>query len=252
MALVHYEGKLGEFDYDDEVFEISVKDRLRLREDYKGPIDLPHGCVSCVSLFEGRDLTGCSLRDFDTSTVVDMGGMFLGCKLPDSFALGDKFDTSRVTNMASMFRACELPKGFTLGDKFDTSNVINMASMFNGCTFPEGFTLGDKFDTSNVENMGHMFFECIFNEDFILGSKFDTSKVTKMTSMFIKAKLPSGFKGLVSFSEIIKTLKRGRGTFDCVGYLKGLFGAQYSYLPQASVINCETKEDCDELYRRFI
>ena len=252
MSVTHYDGDIGTFDYDTEMFEISRKGYLHLRHSYKGPIDLPHGCKSCRSLFVSRDLTECSFRDFDTSEVTDMGGMFLGCELPDGFTLGDKFDTSKVINMASMFRACELSKGFTLGDKFDTSKVISMSNMFNGCTFSEGFTLGDKFDTSNVENMDHMFFECDFNEDFVLGSKFDTSKVTKMTSMFIKAKLPSRFKGLVPFSEIIRILKRGSDAFDCVEYLKGLFGAQYSYLPQASIINCETKEDCDELYRRFI
>ena len=65
--------------------------------------------------------------------------------------------------MCSMFMGCKLPKGFTLGNKFDTSNVKDMSWMFSSCVLPERFTLGDKFDTSNVGDMNHMFKRCRYD-----------------------------------------------------------------------------------------
>lgn len=159
--LVHYEGELGVFDYDPREFDILGEppfDNLHYCGNGKS-VDLPDGCIKT-------------------------NYMFLGCKLPNGFSLGEHFDTSNVTEMYNMFSNCELPDGFSLGEHFDTSNGTDMSYMFNGCSLPDGFYLGEHFDTSNVTVMYGMFSECKLPKDFTLGNHFDTSKVTDMRRMF--------------------------------------------------------------------
>ena len=252
MSMKQYKGVSGEFEYDNEMFIVDCNGLLRFRAGYKGPIDLPKGVTSCRTMFANCDLTNCYLRAFDTSLVTDMLRMFDNCKLPEGFMLGDKFDTSKVTVMTSMFCGCKLPEGFTLGDKFDTANVTDTSRMFECCKLPEGFTLGDKFDTSKVETMQEMFYGCTCPENFTLSSKFHVAKVEDMKDVFKYAKLPSRCEGLVRPFAIIEVLRDAAATFDCVEYLKTLFGEQFNDLPYASVANCETKADCDDLYNRFM
>lgn len=159
--LIHYEGELGVFDYDPREFDILGEppfDNLHYCGNGKS-VDLPDGCIKT-------------------------NYMFLGCKLPEGFSLGEHFDTSNVTEMYNMFSNCELPDGFSLGEHFDTSNVTDMSYMFNRCSLPDGFYLGEHFDTSNVTVMYGMFSECKLPKDFTLGKHFDTSKVTDMRRMF--------------------------------------------------------------------
>ncbi len=207
----HFAGELGyssiycSFDYDDSEFILKssfYKKKKYFYLKYVGNesrlIVLPEGCTCCTGMFEGHSFKNKdSLKNFDTSLVVEMNYMFEECGFPKGFTLGDKFDTSKVINMIGMFHECILPKGFTLGDKFDTSRVINMKGMFYMCySLPEGFTLGNKFDTSRVINMSYMFYLCNFPEGFTLGDKFDTSRVTDMGWMFNaneRYKFPEGF-----------------------------------------------------------
>lgn len=147
--LIHYEGELGVFDYDPREFDILGEppfDNLHYCGNGKS-VDLPDGCIKT-------------------------NYMFLGCKLPNGFSLGEHFDTSNVTEMYNMFSNCELPDGFSLGEHFDTSNVTDMSYMFNGCSLPDDFYLGEHFDTSNVTVMARMFKDCNLPEGFSLGGAF--------------------------------------------------------------------------------
>lgn len=89
---------------------------------------------------------------FDTSNVVDMGGMFKDCKLPAGFSLGDHFDTSNVTDMCTMFYNCVMPKGFNLGEQFSTDGVVSMQHIFDGCTY-YGVDVHEFFQTQNDEEI---------------------------------------------------------------------------------------------------
>lgn len=194
---VHYEGVLGDFDYDPREFIITHTENYDECLRYHGSgnsISLPKGCIRTRNMFEGCDLPeGFKLANFDTSEVVDMSDMFYGCKLPDSFSLGDDFNTARVKYMGGMFQACELPEGFTLGDKFNTSSVIEMYSMFESCVFQEGFSLGDKFDTSKVLDMAGMFANAKLPEDFTLGEKFTFGTAINLSNMFYCVEFPKVF-----------------------------------------------------------
>lgn len=168
--LIHYEGELGVFDYDPREFDILGEppfDNLHYCGNGKS-VDLPDGCIKT-------------------------NYMFLGCKLPNGFSLGEHFDTSNVTEMYNMFSNCELPDGFSLGKHFDTSNVTDMSGMFFGCKLPDGFSLGEHFNTFNVTIMDKMFRNCIVPAGFSLGDHFDTSNVTDMCTMFYNCVMPKGF-----------------------------------------------------------
>lgn len=130
----HYDGVLGTFDYDDEMFEV-VED-LDGAEYFGAPEYLHYtGNGSSIELPDG---------------CVNTNRMFYDCQLPKDLNLGEKFDTSKVENMHGMFGYCKLSEGFSLGEKFDTSNVTDMEDMFCYCKLPEDFSLGEKFNTSSV------------------------------------------------------------------------------------------------------
>ena len=194
---VHYEGILGNFDYDPKEFEITHTENYDECLRYHGSgnsISLPKGCINIRHMFEGCNLPeGFELVDFDTSEVINMSYMFYGCKLPTGFSLGDGFDTARVKYMGRMFYGCEFPQGFNLGNKFNTSSVIEMYSLFESCVFPKGFSLGDKFDTSNVTDMSNMFAKAKLPEDFTLGEKFTFGTATNLSNMFYCVTIPKGF-----------------------------------------------------------
>ncbi len=120
------------------------------------------------------------LKNFDTSNVTSMYGMFVGCYRLTSLDLSN-FDTSKVTNMDDMFRGCSELTTLDVSN-FDTSKVSNMYNMFNDCANLTTLDLGN-FDTSNVTNMNSMFMHCC-NLKTLDVSNFDTSKVTNMSYMF--------------------------------------------------------------------
>ena len=143
-GLIHYSGKIGEFDYDPQMF-------VKLQDAFG---DFLHYCG------DGNFITL-------PSGVISTRNMFTGCKLPENFTLGDHFDTSNVTDMDSMFYNCKLPENFTLGNHFDTSNVTNMSNMFAYCKLPVNFTLGNHFNTSKVTDMRSMFYGCNYQKTLL-------------------------------------------------------------------------------------
>ena len=172
----HYKGILGEFNYDDEEFNIDDFDYLH----YIGKglsVDLPEGCIDTSYMFENCVLPeGFTLGNkFNTSNVYNMQGMFMDCKLPEGFTLGNNFDTSKVKDMSYMFCGCILPEGFLLGNKFDTNNVKNMRWMFSGSTIPEGFILRDHFN-SYAEDTSFMFNGCKFAKGMTAESLLNGNK----------------------------------------------------------------------------
>ena len=202
MAIKHYSGKIGTFDYDDEMFEIcefsNNKEYLCFRNDYIGLIDLPKGIIDCSHMFQDACIEkGCYFRNFDTSDVINMHSMFENCLIEDGFTLGENFNTSNVKDMSCMFAGCDAynNKSFTLGNKFNTSNVENMNDMFGcsiiddiggalACRMPENFNLGNNFNTSNVKYMDSMFAGFIMPKNFSFGDNFDTSNVKNLNYMF--------------------------------------------------------------------
>lgn len=130
------------------------------------------------------DLANCTAMDFtglDTSAVLSMNAMFVGCSALTSLDLSS-FDTSNVTDIGGMFYDCTSLTSLNLSS-FDTSNVTNMGGgVFTNCRALTSLDLSN-FDTSKVTNLGYMFTNCYALAQLNIGS-FDTSKVIDMTSLF--------------------------------------------------------------------
>lgn len=120
-----------------------------------------------------RNLVYCP--DVLPNTVVDMRGMFWGCR---SFNHNiNNWDTSAVTDMSSVFVYCDSFNQY-IGD-WNTSKVRSMTNMFLGCTaFNQD--IGD-WDFPLGTTLNGMFYDCIsFNQD--IGS-WDVSKVRNMFAL---------------------------------------------------------------------
>lgn len=98
-----------------------------------------------------------TFSNFNTSKVVDMSGMFKGCRKISSLDLRG-FNTSNVTDMSYMFDFSSFKSLDLRG--FDTSNVTNMSSMFSNCTDLNNIYGLGEFDTSKVTDMSMMFVNC--------------------------------------------------------------------------------------------
>ena len=120
------------------------------------------------------------LEYLDTSSVVNMCGMFSGCNSLASLDLSS-LDTSNVTNMYQMFYGCSSLAALDISH-FDTSKVVDMKGMFTNCSKLEVLDLS-SFDVSSVTAMGTMFSGCSSLKSLDL-STFNTISLTTMDNMF--------------------------------------------------------------------
>ena len=137
-------------------------------------------CVTRMFSLGYSNLDSLDLSGFDTSNIIDMGGMFINSLNLKSINLSN-FNTSKVTDMASMFNNCSSLKNLDLSN-FDTSKVTNMDFMFSGCSALTSINTRN-FNTSNVISMSDMFSSCSSLTSLDLNN-FDTSNVANMSSMF--------------------------------------------------------------------
>ena len=98
-----------------------------------------------------------NLRDYDTSDIIDMGVMF--AEISISHIMLKNFNTSNVTTMYGMFCGCSKLEKLDLSS-FDTHNVTNISSMFLGCCSLTELDLSN-FDVSNVDVAHGVFYGCL-------------------------------------------------------------------------------------------
>lgn len=107
-------------------------------------------------LSNSRDIAAISLKDYDTSNIVDMSRMFVCC-LVNNLNLSN-FDTRNVTDMYSMFRCCKNLVELDLSS-FDTRKVVNMSGMFKYCISLTRLDLSN-FVINNTRLFYDMFAKC--------------------------------------------------------------------------------------------
>jgi hypothetical protein len=172
----YYNGALGSFEYDDEMYEVITKDfdKLHFKDSYIGPISLPNGILNCNGMFKNCHIKeGCFLKNFDTRQVTYMHSMFEDCKIPKDFTFDNvNFNTHYVIDMRYMFNHCIFSDNFSLGKKFYTVNCKNMNGMFAFCKMNENFTLGNLFNTKNCKYMKGVFYNCDFPKNFSFPDNF--------------------------------------------------------------------------------
>ena len=90
-----------------------------------------------------------SLKDVDTSNIVDMGNMFNGCSKLEELDISS-FDTSSVTVMSAMFSGMTNLKTIKVSKKFTTDRVGDSTGMFNEDTKLVGGN-GTTYDTNHKD-----------------------------------------------------------------------------------------------------
>lgn len=160
--------------------------------------------TAAVGLFAWNSAFDRPLSLWDTSSITDMAGMFLGSKFNQP--IGD-WDVSNVTNMSRMFCVGYTNNRSNYFDQdigaWDVSSVTNMERMFGGLgtgsnqvqPFNNGGSSSiNNWDVSNVTNMAAMFGHTddltqLFNQPI---GNWDVSNVTNMSYMFGTRGLNSG------------------------------------------------------------
>lgn len=193
-------------------------------------ITAPLDCSNAFYCF--RNLVNVDLQNLDTSSVINMAGMFAGCEKLEQIEWGD-FNTTNVTDMSNMFSSCYQITSLNL-KSFRTSRVRDMSNMFSSCSILEDIELR-SFNTSQVTTMRNMFSACQslvnlnvsnfitrnvinFNSMFsgcrklneLNVSNFDTSKATDMSRMFNRC-------------ELLKELDLRNFKTDSVNKMEGMF-----------------------------
>ena len=154
-------------------------------------------------------------KDFDTSNVKRMDGMFNACFSLTTVDLSN-FNTSKVTDMSGMFNYCTSLPTIDLSN-FDTSNVTDMGRMFGFCQSLITLDLSN-FNTGKVEDMHGMFYYCDELASLDVSS-FNTSNVTDMSVMFYKCKSLTKLD-LSNFNT--SKVENMRGMFNVCSSLKSL------------------------------
>ena len=145
---------------------------------------LPKIILNKSSSYLFHDLTKVTeidTKNFDTSKVTNMDGMFRNCSSLTSLDVS-KFDTTNVTSMSDMFYGCSSLTSLDLSN-FDTSNVTNMDDMFYDCGSLTSLDVSNS-DTSKVTDMVGMFEGCSKLKTIYASNKFNTSKVSNSSNMF--------------------------------------------------------------------
>ena len=133
------------------------------------------------SMFRGSftfsfNLINLDLSSFDTHNVTDMRLMFLECENIKSIIIPPSFNTGKVINMDGMFEGCKNLISLDLSS-FDTKNVYDMSDMFKNCLNLKDINLS-SFDVKNVTFMDRMFYGCSKLTSLDL-SKFKSEKPRK-------------------------------------------------------------------------
>ena len=154
------------------------------------------GLNNGFKLYSNHDFN-IDFNHYDTSDVVDMSQMFLGCMTLTYLDLSN-FKTTNVTDMSRMFFACFQLANLNVSN-FDTSNVTNMKEMFYTANFLIKLDLS-SFDTSKVTNMERIFANCI-SLRYLDVSNFDVSNVTEMKEAFFNTSNLKYIKCKQSFKD---------------------------------------------------
>ena len=130
---------------------------------------------------ECRSLTSLDVSGFTTTCTNKMTGMFSGCSSLTSLDVSG-FNTENVNDMRFMFSGCSDLTSLNLGN-FNTQNASSFQGMFEGCSSLKSLDLS-SFDTRNVRAMYDMFYVCSNLTTIYVGHKWVTSQVGSSKDMF--------------------------------------------------------------------
>lgn len=131
-------------------------------------------------MFAGSGLTYFSFKDFNTSGVTNMSGMFEKCENLKMIDLSDICSRNN-TNFSYMFCGCKSLTSIDMSH-LNTTKATTMEGMFMDCTGLISLDLS-SFDTTFVESMYIMFLRCSSLKEINFGS-FNTARLKNLGGMF--------------------------------------------------------------------
>lgn len=194
--------------------------------------------------------------NFNTSSVIDMGGMFYAALIYLDLS---NIDTSSVINMSSMFYFASYEIELNISD-WNTSSVTDMSYMFGESgsysTYPSNFAISN-WDTSSVTSMEYMFFyNASFNQPL---NTWDVSSVSNMSSMFQGAEvfnqplnswdtssafyMDSMFESAISFNQPLNNWDTSN-----VRYMQVMFGNAQAFDQDISTWNTTNVIDMGSMF----
>ena len=147
-------------------------------------LDLSNLDVSNVEdmrfMFQKSGIENINLKNLNTSSLVNMYGMFSYCHDLISLDLSF-FNTSQVVDMGALCFSCTSLEYVNLSN-LDNSKVTDMSLMFAQCYALEYVDL-NGFHTNIVQNMSYLFYHCysLKSVDF---SSFETTNLIDLNSIF--------------------------------------------------------------------
>ena len=122
------------------------------------------------------------LSHFNTSSVLDMEGMFANCSLIKKLDVSC-FNTSNVTSMRAMFGGCAYLSELNLKG-FSTTATTDMANMFDQCYSLTQLDLSSFTITDKLKDTEHMFKDCMSLSSIYANDWSDLLVSIKTDNMF--------------------------------------------------------------------
>ena len=140
----------------------------------------------CCFLFGNcSNIIEINISNFDISNVVNMCGMFYGCKyLENIHNISFQNIPDKVIDLSYMFDNCSLLKKIPDISHWNTSKVEKMEYMFTNCTSLLVLPDISKWDVSKVKDMKYMFSNCKLLSYLPDISKWNISNLKQVTYMF--------------------------------------------------------------------
>ena len=138
--------------------------------------------TNCCYMFAGCEkIIEIDFITFDTKYVLDMKGMFNGCRFIKNINNLSLLNTRNVINISDMFCHCYELNNLDFSS-FNVKNVKDMSGMFFNCYNLNSLDLS-SFDSKNITDTSYMFYGCK-NLNILKIPTFHTKNVTDMSYMF--------------------------------------------------------------------
>ena len=209
-----------------------------------------------------------NFKPFEAKSTVEM---FKDAVIPEGVTFGEGYTVfSPVTDRTDMFKGAKLPFGISSTE--DPTAICKCLFDRVGTNSTTASMDKEKLDAVKADintsiakrNVPDYAIDCV---DFIAEEmrKYQQRGVEVYVSDKFLSRVPVDVDKATAaktvrdlFEEVLLDLNvicgryaGGGREFNPVEYLKEKFGDKYDLVPSASVNNCETKEDCDDLYNRL-
>ncbi|MBR4628594.1 MAG: BspA family leucine-rich repeat surface protein [Ruminococcus sp.] len=136
----------------------------------------------CFNLFQNFYCTSIDISQADTSKLIDMSGLFKGCKNATSIKISG-CDLKKVKTFKSLFSGCSALETVDFTGCSTSSALTTVNSMFSGCSALTAVKSLNALTTTGVTDFNGMFSSCASLPSIDL-SELNTENALSMDAMF--------------------------------------------------------------------